>query len=136
MANYKILTEVSSEVSDNTKLVVAIDGATTLTLTNFYDTLAASLHFPDYFQHNLDSFDEVINDLDWIKENEVLIVFKNYDEFLTEENDEMREILLTILDDAASESKVKDDHVRIRFSIEPSELAVDDLETVGIDFTV
>jgi len=136
MANYKILTEVSSEVSDSSKLVVAIDGATTLTLTNFYDTLASSLHFPDYFQHNLDSFDEVINDLEWIEEKEVIFVFKNYDEFLTEENDEMREILLTILDDAATESKIKDDGTVIRFSIEPSELAVDDLETVGIEFTI
>lgn len=134
MANYRILTEESTESSSDTLLVAVIDGATTLTLSDFYSSIASSLKFPDYFGHNLDSFDEMINDLGWIQEKNIHLVFKNYDDFLTEENDELREILLTMLDDAAMEKKSKEDGVLLEMSIEPSELAADDLETIGIEF--
>lgn len=134
MANYRILTEASTETSNSTTLVVEVDGNNILTLTEFYTSFAKSLAFPDYFGHNLDSFDEMINDLEWIKEKEVHIVFKNYDEFLTEENDELREILLTMLDDAATDKKATDNKLVLLYFIEPSELAADDLETVGIEF--
>jgi RNAse (barnase) inhibitor barstar len=134
MANYRILTEESTESSSDTTLVAVIDGATTLTLSDFYSSIASSLEFPDYFGHNLDSFDEMINDLGWIQEKNIHLIFKNYDDFLTEENDEMREILLTMLDDAAMEKRSKEDGVLLEMSIEPSELAADDLETIGIEF--
>ncbi|MFY7888409.1 MAG: barstar family protein [Spirosomataceae bacterium] len=134
MANYRILTEESTESSSDTLLVAVIDGATTLTLSDFYSSIALALKFPDYFGHNLDSFDEMINDLGWIQEKNIHLIFKNYDDFLTEENDELREILLTMLDDAAMEKKSKEDGVLLEMSIEPSELAADDLETIGIEF--
>jgi hypothetical protein len=76
----------------------------------------------------------MINDLDWLDETIIQIVFKNYDDFLSEENDEAREILLTILDDAAAEWKRNDDTKKLRMYVEPSELAEDDLETLGIEY--
>ena len=65
----------------------------------------------------------------------IYIIFRNYDDFLSDENEEAREILLTILDDAATEWKRMDGEGKsIRIQIEPSELAEDDLETLGIDY--
>jgi len=134
MANYTILDEVSTKHSTEKTLVVIIDGEQVDTLDKFYEQLMIQLNLDDDFGCNLDAFDEMINDLDWLEENNIHLVFKNYDDFLHEENDESREIILTILDDAASEWKRDADTKKLRMYIEPSELAEDDLETLGIEY--
>jgi RNAse (barnase) inhibitor barstar len=125
MANYTILDSVSTKHSTEKTLVVVIDGEQVDTLDKFYEQLISQLNLDDDFGRNLDAFDEMIN---------VHLVFKNYDEFLSEENDESREIILTILDDAAAEWKRDEDTKKLRMYIEPSELAEDDLETLGIEY--
>jgi hypothetical protein len=73
--------------------------------------------------------------LDWLEEDHIYLIFRNYDDFLSEENEEAREILLTILDDASTEWKRMDGEGKsLKMLIEPSELSEDDLETLGIDF--
>ncbi len=134
MANYYILGEDSTLKSHDNILIAFIDGEKVETIEVFYQTLAKALYFPDYFSHNMDSFDELINDLDWLDQNDIRIVFKNYDDFLSEENDEIREIILTVLDDAAEEWKRNDNTKVLNIYIEPSELAEDDLETLGISY--
>ena len=134
MANYKILNTTSTKYSTEKTLVANIDGEQVDTLEKFYQELIVQLKFPDNFGRNLDAFDEMINDLDWLEETTICLVFKNYDEFLSEENDEAREIILTILDDAAEEWKRDADAKKLRMYIEPSELAEDDLETIGLDY--
>lgn len=134
MANYTILQSLSEKHSTEKTLVANIDGEQVDTLDKFYEELITQLKFPDNFGRNFDAFDEMINDLDWLDETIIQIVFKNYDDFLSEENDEAREILLTILDDAAAEWKRNDDTKKLRMYIEPSELAEDDLETLGIEY--
>ena len=134
MANYKILNTTSTKHSTEKTLVANIDGEQVDTLEKFYQELIVQLKFPDSFGHNLDAFDEMINDLDWLEETTICLVFKNYDNFLSEENDEAREIILTILDDAAEEWKRDADAKKLRMYIEPSELAEDDLETIGLDY--
>ena len=134
MANYYILKETYTQTSQNNILVAIIDGEKADTAESFYKILGDALRFPDYFNHNMDSFDELINDLDWLDENDIRIVFKNYDNFLEEENDEIREIILTVLDDAAEEWKRNDNTKVLNIYIEPSELAEDDLETLGISY--
>jgi RNAse (barnase) inhibitor barstar len=134
MANYTILDSVSTKHSTEKTLVVVIDGEQVDTLDKFYEQLISQLNLDDDFGRNLDAFDEMINDLDWLEQNNVHLVFKNYDEFLSEENDESREIILTILDDAAAEWKRDEDTKKLRMYIEPSELAEDDLETLGIEY--
>jgi hypothetical protein len=70
-----------------------------------------------------------------LEEDRIYLIFRNYDIFLVEENDEAREILLTILDDASTEWKRMDGEGKtLKMLIEPSELGEDDLETLGIDF--
>jgi RNAse (barnase) inhibitor barstar len=134
MANYTILNSLSEKHSTEKTLVANIDGEQVDTLDKFYEELITQLKFPDNFGRNFDAFDEMINDLDWLDETIIQIVFKNYDDFLSEENDEAREILLTILDDAAAEWKRNDDTKKLRMYVEPSELAEDDLETLGIEY--
>jgi RNAse (barnase) inhibitor barstar len=135
MANYTILNTISEKHSTEKTLVVIIDGEQTDTLEKFYSSIASQLKFPDNFGSNFDAFDEMMNDLDWLEETIIYLIFRNYDDFLSEENDEAREILLTILDDASTEWKRMDGEGKsLRLQIEPSDLGEDDLETLGIDF--
>ena len=96
MANYTILNTVSDKHSTEKMLVAIIDGEHTDTLEKFYSSIASQLRFPDNFGNNFDAFDEMMNDLDWLEEDRIYLIFKSYDIFLVEENDEAREILLTI----------------------------------------
>lgn len=135
MANYTILNTISDKHSTEKILVAIIDGEHTDTLEKFYASISLQLKFPDNFGNNFDAFDEMINDLDWLEENHIYLIFRNYDIFLVEENDEAREILLTILDDASSEWKRMDGEGKsLKMLIEPSELGEDDLGTLGIEF--
>ena len=135
MANYTILNTVSDKHSTEKTLVVIIDGEHIDTLEKFYVSIASELKFPDNFGFNFDAFDEMINDLDWLEEDRIYLIFRNYDIFLVEENDEAREILLTILDDASTEWKRMDGEGKsLKMLIEPSELGEDDLHTLGIEF--
>jgi RNAse (barnase) inhibitor barstar len=135
MANYTILNTLSEKHSTEKTLVVIIDGEQTDTLEKFYALVASQLKFPDNFGSNFDAFDEMMNDLDWLEETIIYLIFRNYDDFLSEENDEAREILLTILDDASTEWKRMDGEGKsLRLQIEPSDLGEDDLETLGIEF--
>lgn len=135
MANYTILTTISEKHTTEKTLVAIIDGGQTDTLEKFYDLIATQLRFPDNFGNNFDAFDEMMNDLDWLEEDRIYLIFRNYDLFLMEENDEAREILLTILDDASTEWKRMDGEGKsLKMLIEPSELGEDDLMTLGIDF--
>ena len=135
MANYTILNTISDKHSTEKTLVAIIDGEHTDTLEKFYSSIASQLQFPNSFGNNFDAFDEMMNDLDWLEEDRIYLIFRNYDIFLVEENDEAREILLTILDDASSEWKRMDNEGKsLKMLIEPSELGEDDLQTLGIDF--
>ena len=134
MANYTILNSLSDKHSTEKTLVANIDGQQVDTLEKLYQEIIVQLKFPDNFGRNLDAFDEMINDLDWLDESTICLVFKNYDDFLSEENDEIREIILTILDDAATEWKRDNESKKLRMYIEPSELAEEDLETIGVDY--
>jgi RNAse (barnase) inhibitor barstar len=135
MANYTILNEKYSRHSTDKTLVVTIDGETSSTINEFYKNIAQAMLFPDYFGRNIDSFDEIMSDLEWLKETNIHLIFKNYDNFLSEENDDIREIILTILDETAEEWKRKDeDAKKLRMYVEPSDLIEDDLTTLGIEF--
>lgn len=135
MANYTILNTISDKHSTEKTLVAIIDGENIDTLEKFYDSISSQLKFPKDFGNNFDAFDEMINDLDWLEQDHIYLIFRNYDDFLSEENDEGREILLTILDDAASEWKRMDEEGKsLKMLIEPSELGEDDLNTLGIEY--
>ena len=59
--NNLIITDTPEELDAFS--LIRIDAKRCKTLRDFYETVAETLHFPDYFGFNLDSFDEMINDL-------------------------------------------------------------------------
>lgn len=76
--------------------IAEIDASKTTTLREFYETMAGVFEFPDYFGYNLDSFDEMMNDLSWIENEKILIYFTHSDKFLEKERNESK--ILTLLD--------------------------------------
>lgn len=76
--------------------IAEIDSSKVTTLRAFYETMAEVFEFPDYFGFNLDSFDEMINDLSWIENEKILIYFNQSEKFLEKERNDTK--ILTLLD--------------------------------------
>ena len=102
--------------------IAEIDASKTTTLRELYETMADVLGFPDYFGFNLDSFDEMINDLSWMENEKILVYFTHSDKFLEKERNESKILtLIDLLDAACEEWKWADDDIPkkellIRFS--------------------
>ncbi len=77
-------------------VIIEINGNNLKSLRDFYEEIAKVLHFPDYFGFNLDSFDELINDLSWIEDEKLAIYINNSENFLLNERNESK--ILTLLD--------------------------------------
>ncbi len=103
--------------------VAEIDASKIATLREFYETLAEVFEFPEYFGFNLDSFDEMINDLSWIENEKILIYFTNSDQFLVKERNENKILtLLDLLDAACEEWKwAEEDQKVLLVRFEPGE---------------
>ena len=87
-----------------------IDGSDAKTAKAFYSQLAEALDFPDYFGHNLDSLDELMNDLQWIKENRIVIFIQNSADWLSaERSDDKLTTLLDVLEATAEDWKWLDE---------------------------
>lgn len=83
--------------------LVELDSSELLTLRMFYETLAEVFEFPDYFGFNLDSLDEIMNDLSWIANENILIYFINTDQFLVKERSYKKVLAVLDLLDATCE---------------------------------
>ena len=60
------------------------------------------MEFPDYFGFNLDSLDELLNDLSWIKEDKIVIFITGSEHFIENDPDPERlQDLLVLLDETA-----------------------------------
>ena len=121
-----------------------IDGAKAASMKDFHDQIGIALKFPDYSGKNLDALDEMINDLEWIKEEKVIIYISNSADWLSKEKGDDR--ILTILDvfDATAEDWkwmdeeedtakkelriVFSDSERIRILLEEQEIPFGDVE--------
>jgi len=90
--------QIASEFS-----VIEIDANEVTTLREFYEILAKALHFPDYFGFNLDSLDELLNDLTWIEDEKLAVYFNNSEKFLEKERNETKVLTLLDLLDATCE---------------------------------
>lgn len=83
--------------------IAHIDGRKATSLKEFYDEISTAMHFPEYDGKNLDALDEMLNDLEWIKEQKVIIYIENSADWLAKEKSE--EKLLSVIDilDATAE---------------------------------
>jgi RNAse (barnase) inhibitor barstar len=80
--------------------VAEIDGAKARSLRSFYTRIARVLHFPDYFGKNLDALFDCLCSLEHAGRQEVVLVIRNFDQFLDREKPEKRAAVLQVLRDA------------------------------------
>lgn len=70
-------------------LIIEIEGSICKNKKSLMNEMAKKLNFPCYFSHNWDSFDECLNDLEWLEFIGLIIVFKNTEYLLVNELDEL-----------------------------------------------
>ncbi|MBU1823189.1 MAG: barstar family protein [Bacteroidetes bacterium] len=83
--------------------IARVDGSQATTLKAFYEQIALALDFPDYFGQNLDSLDELLNDLQWIEEQKIVIFIDHSSDWLSKEKSEDRISLMLDLFEATAE---------------------------------
>jgi RNAse (barnase) inhibitor barstar len=80
---------------------VFVDGLLCDTMEKVYATLKTQLSLPGYFGNNLDALNEVLNDLEWVKEKKVKLIVLNVGALL--ENDhQKKEGLISVLKEVDS----------------------------------
>jgi RNAse (barnase) inhibitor barstar len=85
--------QIANFYSHNGKRVIFLDGKALPTVQDLFQSLSIQLSFPNYFGYNLDSFDEMINDLEWVAELEIDVVIYNEDYLAADNKNYCREIL-------------------------------------------
>lgn len=81
-----------------------INGEKCTNLRKTFKEFSKIFRFHKYFSYNWDSFDECINDLDWLNEDEYILIIDNCEKLL-EKNEEDFKHLLKLLDNTAYEWK-------------------------------
>lgn len=82
--------------------VVELDGGKMRTLRTFYQTIARQLHFPDYFDPNLDALFDSLCSLDHAPDSarKVAVVIRHPRLMLSRARTEERQSVLDVLKDA------------------------------------
>ena len=94
--------------------VAEIDGAKATSLRSLYPRIAKALHFPAHFGKNLDALFDCLTSLDAIDKENVVLIIRRYDLFLSKEKEARREAALQTLRDAEkSENRYDDKHFRV-----------------------
>jgi RNAse (barnase) inhibitor barstar len=86
-------------ILDNTHIAI-IQGKECKNIDDFYTHFILQLNVPDYFGHNLDALEEVVNDLSWIEQKKCCIIISDSKEFL--KDDKYREDVNDILNNIES----------------------------------
>ncbi|GAB3912511.1 hypothetical protein GCM10028803_55910 [Larkinella knui] len=122
MANFRVVQSDSDLKRYADFRIARIDGQKAQTFKAFYELIARELKFPDYFEFNLESLDELLNDLDWLENDKIALYITHSDAFLSQEKSETKKAeLLTILDVAAEDWKWVDEEEE---GITPRELVI------------
>ena len=101
-----------NEKSSNELFLISIDGKDCSNKKALFNTFSSKLQFPDYFGDNWDAFNDCFNDLEWLDSNQYVLFFKNFEETLTQDIDEL-EIFLEIIEEA-----IKDWTLGVDYGIE------------------
>ena len=72
----ELMTQIKSQMPEGTNIVV-LEGNKMTNLNDFYVELIHKLKLPDYFGCNLDALDECMNDLEWLDEQPLVMIFNN-----------------------------------------------------------
>lgn len=93
MANILNLEKSYHIHSESKSYIVQLDGKYMPNVDLFYKEISKALQFPDYFAHNLDSFEEIMNDLEWIHADHILILISRSHLWLKQQEGSKLEIL-------------------------------------------
>ena len=105
-ANFLILSDNVLPQAFKKHRIGRVVGSKARTLKTFFEQVAHALDFPDYFGFNLDSFDELLNDFEWIKEEKIAIYITETDQFLVDEKkDDKISDLINLMDASAEDWK-------------------------------
>jgi RNAse (barnase) inhibitor barstar len=137
MAHIKVLKTAYDDLKKrdlDATMVAFVDGTKASTMNEFYHQLQKGLKLPNYFGKNLDALYDCLCDFSWLDANEIHIVLRNYDDFLSKETKNQRWNLLAVLNDAAAEWKAMKGKDKIKFEIyvEPSQRIKQDLEDAEV----
>ena len=91
-------------------MVAHLDGVKTSNMKAFYEQIASSLKFPDYFSNNLDSLDELLNDLSWIDEKNIVVQIQHSSLFLSDEPEQNILGLMNLLRNSILQWKMMDNN--------------------------
>lgn len=117
------------------------DGEKCRDLKTFVGLLAEKFSFPDYFSDNLDSLEEILNDMSWLEDNNFAIMISNYADFLKSEKPSRKAALLNLFAETASQwqhvpnypgEEAYRDRADFRIYIERCPQAIEDLEELDI----
>lgn len=79
-----------------------IRGHKSRTTDRFFDEIGAVLQFPDHFGENWAALADCIEDMSWLPADAYALVVTNGDQLLADEPERSRQVLLKILDRAAT----------------------------------
>lgn len=88
---------------DKKNVVVLLRGAKMKSVESMFAEFASSLQFPSYFGENWNSFDECINDLDWLPGDNYILGINDIQDLLVNENKKKLSFLIEILNKACQE---------------------------------
>lgn len=136
MPNF-IISNTIPEYNDVDILVANIDGSKCKSLKKFFSEIAKELRFPEYFGHNLDAFDEMINDLTWLGYEAVIIIITNFEDLLileAEDEEDPKGLIVSLLDQAADDQQQIKDGIPIKIIIKKEPNLEEYLDSNGIEF--
>jgi len=80
--------------------VAEIDGNKARTLRGFYPRVSKALFFPDYFGKNLDALFDCLCSLEVVGKQDIVLLIRNAEFFLSKEKTEKRNATYDVLRDA------------------------------------
>lgn len=81
--------------------VAVIDGKASQTEEMLYEQLESAFQLPDYFGKNLDALYDCLNDLSWVKANEIVFYIKNYPLLLEDDGTTTRYEVMQLIHETA-----------------------------------
>lgn len=90
--------------------IAQIDGSKAVSIKDFQEQIAKAMDFPDEPAKNLEELDALLNDLQWIKEQKVIIYINHSSDWLSKEKSEEKILsVIDIFDATAEDWKWMDD---------------------------
>jgi len=100
-----ILNITAGYYAENNIRYVFLDGNACKKLDACFNVLQEQLSIPAYFGKNLDALEEVLDDLEWVKEEKIKIIISNIASLL--ENDSTKKKVFLEILHAANNAKIE-----------------------------